>query len=205
MLHKVTNAVLLATITVGAVLAWRTGEERSRLASEYARLRAITGDFPIGDPSKVHVLALDTGEERSYAWRVHFPANYKRIIRDGGGSGSTSWASSPVDDLARLRIRENQQGQLEYYTRFPGTSGRMSLGDTSLADFLRGRWGQLRVEQLGVGELAVIAPGKPATLLRLSMPDAMADEARKTLTPSDVARYVPTVIELNVGPKSEKP
>jgi hypothetical protein len=151
------------------------------------------------------VLALDTGEERSYAWRVHFPANYKRIIRDGGGSGSTSWTSTPVDDLARVRIREDQQGRLEFYRRFPGSSSRMGLTDKALADFLRGRWGQLRVEQLGVGEVAVIDPDKPATLLRLTMPDAMADEARKALGPSDVAGRVPTLIELYLGPTNATP
>lgn len=205
MVHKILNIALLIAIAIGGLLAWRTGEERGRLAARYSRLERITGDFAIDDPSKVYYLALDTGEERHFAWRVYLPPNYTQIIKHNGGHQNTSWSSGPVQAIARVRIRENDQGQLMIYTQVPGGSSLMTLGDRALADLLRDRWDEVRVEQLGLGGVAAVAPDQPAVLLRLTLPDSMLDEARKKLDSFILERHVPVLLDLQLDPKAPRP
>ena len=174
MAHRILHFALIVAIVVGAVLAWRTSEERSRLTTTYRRLAQITGDFPIDDPSKVYFLALDTGEDLHFAWRVYLPPNYTQIVKDNVGNQATSWWGGASQTIARVRIREVDQGRLEIYTRFLGGSSRMSFGDQGLADLMRGRWDEVRIEQLGTGGVATIAPDEPAVLLRMTLPDSMA-------------------------------
>ena len=140
-----------------------------------------------------------------YAWRVYFPRNSRLILTDGAGSQSTSWSSDPDEFIARVRIREDDQGRLEIYSHFSGGSSRMSLGDKSLADLLRGRWDEVRVEQLGAGDVAAIDPGRPEVLLRLTLPETMRDgrDGSSTLTWSE--RHVPVLLNLQLGPTAPKP
>jgi hypothetical protein len=73
MKHKILDVILLLAVLIGRVLAWRTGEERGRLTERHRRLAQVTGDLPIEDPSKVYVLALETGERLHYTRRVYCP------------------------------------------------------------------------------------------------------------------------------------
>ncbi|APW62262.1 hypothetical protein [Paludisphaera borealis] len=209
MIHKPLNILLLVAIASGGFLAWRSGDERGRLTSTYLRLKQITGDFPIEDPSNVHFLALDTGEKLNFAWRVYIPPNYTQVVKLLQGNQNTSWSSSwssgAVQAIARVRIRENNQGQLMIYTQMPGGSSLMSLGDPALAGFLRDRWNEVRVEQLGTDGVATIAPDKPAVVLRMTLPDSMADEARKKLEPFIVERHVPVLINMQLDPNAPRP
>ncbi len=204
-MKKALDFILLLAVLIGAILAWQTGRERSRLTERHRRLAQVTGDLPIPDPSKVYVLAVDTGEPLHYAWRVYLPPNYRRILTDGSGSRSTGWSSGADEFIARVRIREDDRGQLELYYHFSGGSSRMGFGNKSLADFLRGRWDEVHVEQLGAGEVAVIDPGRSAVLLRLTLPESMRDEARRKLAPYTAERQIPVLLNLQLGPTAPKP
>jgi hypothetical protein len=196
-MRQAVDVILLILVIVGAILAIQTGRERSRLAAHYERLKRKTGDLVIADPSRAYILALPTGEPLSFAWRVYFPANcpYRLIGPFGASSGQSSTAS---DSIARVRIRENPSGQLEFFSSFAGSSMSMSLGNPKLAALLHGRWNTLLVEQLGLGEIAVVKPGAPTQLLKLTLPDDLQREAENQLSADERKPYVPVLYDLKV-------
>ena len=111
MVHKALNFAMIVAIVIGGVLAWRTGEERSRLTSAYRRLAQITGDFTIADPSKAYFLALDTGEPLHFAWQIYLPPNYSHVFKYNDG-GEHSWMTAgAVHTIVQVRIREDDQGR----------------------------------------------------------------------------------------------
>ena len=176
------------------------------MEAEYQRLTRTTGDLPIGDPSRVHVRALETGEPLHFAWRIYLPPHYQMIIRDQNGGRSTSSSSESAEFIARVRIREDGKGGLELYRRFSNGSSRGGFADQTLAELLRGRRDKVVVEQLGADDLATLGPDEPAVLLRLSLPKEMEAEARAKLSPGLVEEDdFPTFYELNLGPDTPKP
>jgi hypothetical protein len=207
MKHRLLDWLLILALLSGGILACKTGWERSRLEARHALLARMTGDLPVTDPSKVYFQAIDTGEKLHFAWRVYLPPNYRHILScraAGSSSLSTSTSSGPSELIARVRFREDEQGQPDVYEHFGGSSGRMGLGDQALAELLHGRWDWLRVEQLGAPELAVLAPGDTAVLLRLTLPDDLEAEARKKLARS-MQQSLPVLFEIVLGPKALNP
>lgn len=196
--------VVLAIIT-GGVLAWTSGRERSRLTREHARLVQVVGDLPIGDPKQVHIRALDTGEPLHFAWRTYVPPGYNQLLVLGKGRQSTNLLACLGESIYRLRLRENEAGNLEFYAGCSGGGTRWTYGDKALADLLRGRWDQVRVEQLGSDGVASLDPSKSGVMLRLTLPDSIQDEAREKLDPSTIDLYVPVLPELRIGPPPPNP
>jgi hypothetical protein len=201
MKSRLLDAVLLLVVLAGGIAAWQTGRERSRLSERYERLVRITGDLTVDDPTKVYIQALETGAPLEFAWRVHLPPNFNSSVWSSGGTQTTGWARSASDSIARVRIREDENGLLEIHERFAQSSSRSSFGERALAEMLHGRWGAIRVQQLGAAGPAELKPGQPAVLLRLTLPDELADEARKTLDAHAQSRFVPILFELNLGPR----
>ncbi len=70
MTRKMFDRFLLRVVLAEGVVAWQTGRERIRLTERHSQLVRVTGDFPIIDPTRVRVRALDTGEPLHFAWRV---------------------------------------------------------------------------------------------------------------------------------------
>jgi hypothetical protein len=202
MRHRAFDWFLLGILLIGGGLAWQTSRERGRLEQHYRRLMRKTGKLPITDASKVHVSALNTGELLHFAWRIYLPAKSKQRWSSPAGMSSTTSSSTRSEFIGRLRFRQDEQGRLELYEQLLGTGGRMTFGDQALAELLRGRWDQVRVEQLGSPKLAVIEPDQPAVFLRLTLPEDLEAEARKKLPPSTVTRYVPILFEWDFGPAS---
>ena len=198
------NLLLVLAILPGCFLAWQSGRERSRLEARYERMVRIAGDLPIEDPSMVYVRAVDTGEPLHYAWHFHLPPNYSLILRNetGGGSGGSSTSSSTGsrDFIGRVRFQPDAQGLLTVYTHFDGSSGMMGIGDLAFADLVKAHRGEIRVEQLGSTGLAVLEPGQTAVLLRLTLPDHLLGEARKSLS-AQGQPSVPMLFKLELGPR----
>lgn len=205
MRRRAFDLILVLAIVVGGGLAWTSGQERSRLTREHARLARATGDLAIGDPKQIHLVALDTGEPLNFAWRAYFPPGYDQLLGMGKGRQSTNLLTGPGESISRLRIRENESGNLEYYASFSGGGSWWSYGDKALADLLRGRWDQVRVEQLGSDGVASLDPSKPGVLLRLILPEAMQDEARRKLDPATIDQYVPELLQIQLGPRVARP
>jgi hypothetical protein len=205
--HRLLDWLLILALLVGGILAGKTGWERSRLEARHARLARMTGDLPVTDPSKLYFQAIDTGEPLHFAWRVHLPPKYNQVLscRAGGSSSSsTSSSSGSTELIARVRLREDEQGLLQVYDHFGGGSSRMGIGDKALAELLRGRWDRVRVEQIGAPELAVVGPDQTVVLLRLTLPDDLEAEARKKLDRS-MQQSLPVLFELVLGPKASNP
>lgn len=204
-MRRLTDILLLLVIVIGGGFAWRSGRERSRLQETFTRLSRKTGDLTIGDPSRVHLHALNTQGPLNLAWRVYLPANYHvRLATSLGGSESTT-SSASNESIARMRIREGEDGLLEIYWRFTGGSTRMRLGDHALAKLLHGRWDRILVEQLGSSDVASLDPDQPAILVRLTLPEDIQAEARKTLSEDAQKRFIPTLFELKLGPPNARP
>jgi hypothetical protein len=204
MSRRVVDGFLLVLVLIGGTLAWYTGRERGRLTRHYERLVRMVGDLPIKDASKVHVLALDTGDPQHFAWRVYLPPPYNLTFNDRSGSLWTTSIGSP-ESIFRVRIRQDAQGDMELYEQFGGMSTERSFGTEELVELLRGRWDKVKVEQLGAPEVAVLDPDQPAALLRLTLADDLLDEARKKLTPEAQKEHIPVLFDLNLGPPVSKP
>jgi hypothetical protein len=205
MIQRILNLVLVVSIVVGAFLAWRSGREQNRLRAEYERLTRITGELKITDPKKVHIQALKTGEPLHFAWHCYLPANYRQIISDGKGSSSSSWNNDPREFIARVRLRQDVRGDLQLHTFFSSSSGRMSFGDTALTNFLKNRWEEIQVEQIGANGVAVISPEETVVLLKLTLPEKMQAEAREQLPSYTRERFVPVVYQLTLGQAAPQP
>ena len=203
MLRKVVDVVMFAVVLVGGVFAWRSGTERKRLEGEVARLVRVAGDLTIVDPSKIHVQAIETGKPLHFAWRVYIPPNAQVWIRDNIG-GLSSVSGGPKEFIARVILRNPPEGgMLQGFREFDLSNSRLSMGSPELADFLRGHEPELRVEQLGVGKVAVIAKNEPAVLLRLAWPESMKAKIAGTLPPLDQYHFAENLLLIRPGP--EKP
>lgn len=198
------DGFLLMVLISGGVLAWKSGQERSRLTSTYERLASKTGDLSIGDPSKVHVLALETREPLHFAWRIYTPPNYTLFV-GSTGEQSSSWTKDAREFIARVRFREDEKGELRVYTDYSGGSSTMTIGNKTIADLLHDRWDKILVEQAGRGRISAIEPDRAEVLLRLTLPDDLRDEAKKALSPEDQKRLVPVLYEWKVGRDLAKP
>ncbi len=205
MIARVIDGILLAAALVGVWFAWETARERSRLEQTHARLLAITGDLPIGDPTRVHVRAVETGEPLHFTWRIYIPGNCPVRIRSSNGGFSSAGSNSPEDFLGRVRFREIPDGQTELYTHFSHGSSRSTQFDPTLTKLLHGRSDEIRVEQLGSQGLAVLDPDKPVVLLRLTLPEDLQAEARKVLPEYEQKRVIPVLYELILGPTNSSP
>jgi hypothetical protein len=204
-MRKAVDVLLLLVVLCGGIMAWQTGRERRRLAGTYNRLARIAGDLSITDPSKVHVLALETGEPLHFAWRIYVPPNYTLHLTSGMGGQSSSWSSGSSEFIARVRFREGESGTLEVYSHVAGGSSAMGIGTPALAELLRGHWDRVAVEQSGRSGLTAIDPKKPELLLRLTLPDGLAKEAGKTLSSYEQENLVPVFYQLKLGRDMPKP
>ena len=196
---------LVASILVGLVFAWRTGQKRTAARAEYDRLVRLTGDLPLTDPAKIHVLALETGEDLHFAWRIYLPPNCRFVVRHSSGGMSTSSRSDAQQFIARVRVREDADGRLQCFTKFSGGSSQSGLGDDALADFLRGQWDKVQVRQLGAGKVVSFRPDEQALLLRLSVPDELLAQAATQLDGRRLEGKLPLLYEVRLGPRPSRP
>lgn len=198
---RVLDLVLLVVIVIGGYFAWRTGSKRYELSKTAARLSRKTGDLVISDPSLVYVQALPTQEPLHFAWRVYLPPSYNLNVRTQSGGMSSFSSSQAHEFIARVRFREDADGMLHVYTHFAGGASRSNVGDEKLAKLLHGRWGRIKVEQLGADELATLNPGRAAVLLKLALPDDMIHEAREVLPAHLQEAFVPELFKIEFGPQ----
>jgi hypothetical protein len=196
-MSRLLHLSLVVLALVGLAFVWRTGQERQELRQEYERLLGLVGDLSLTDSDKIHIRAIDTKVPLHFAWRVYLPAKTAISATSQGGSFS-SYQSDPREFIARIRIREQPGGRLSVYTKFSGGSGQSGLGDDSLARFLRGRWEQVQVEQLGAGKLAIVPPGKKALLLRLKLPDDLHRQATDEVENRSLQSKLPVLYELHI-------
>jgi hypothetical protein len=196
--HKLLNLTLLTVAIVGVVFAYRVAKRHRELSAEHQRLEAMVGSLPIGDPSKIHVRAIDTGEELHFAWRVYVPGGIRVKWQHGTGSG-TSMNSQARHIITRVCIREQDDGTLYVFLKRGGGSSCFQVGDRALADVLRDRWGEIQVEQLASDDIRAVDRDEVATLLRLTLPDDMKQEAEEKVRPSIMRDFKTALLDIRFG------
>jgi len=194
------DLLLVAVIAVGGVFAWKTGRERERLTARYDRLAAITGDLKLTDPAKVHFQALETGDPMHFAWRIYYPPKCNPLIAGDDYDGGW-WSKEPTESIGHVRFHGTERGDLDSYVRFPGGGQWGYHARGAPARFLIDHWNELEIEQIGAKGLAVINRDETVSLLRITFPDDLRDEA-ETLFPTHL---VPVYYELKLGPDAAKP
>jgi hypothetical protein len=199
--------VLIGAIAIGGYLAWQTGQERGRLQRTFDRLARKAGDLEIGDPTRAHLRAIATGEPLHFAWRVYLPGSFPARVRVRTGQSSMEASGSrsqPLEFIARVRLREDEDGVLNVYWKFAGYGRREGVGDQAFATLLRGRWNEVAVEQLGAAEVVAIGPDRLITLLRLRLSADLQEKAKTALSPDQQTELVPVFFELQLGSSVSK-
>ena len=196
---RLLNVVLLIAAVIGGVLAYRASTQRQHLLTERRRLEKMVGLLPVGDLSKVHVRALETGDELHFAWRVYLPAGFRVRWECGDGSNGGSFSSVPREFIARVRLREDERGRLLVFVKQAGGSSRFGLGDEQVADLLRGRWDEVQVEQLALDDVVVVDADEVATLLRLTPSGDLMREAEQKLDKHFAKRFEKALLDVRFG------
>ena len=208
MRHKILDAILLLIALAGGVFVWRTAQEQARIRAKIERMTRTAGDLVVTDPSRIHVLALDTGEPLHYAWRVYLPADYHLVERGtpAGPASVSPVGSDPARELIlRVRFRESAEGELTLYETFEDSNERKAFGDGALAKVLHGRFDKVLVEQLGTHGPVSVGVDEPLDLLSLRLPADMEAEYLKEMSPAGRASHDPQFFRFAFGPEAKKP
>lgn len=215
MRYRLIDAILLLIALAGGVFVWRTGQEQARIRAKIDQLTRTAGDLVVTDPSRIHVLALDTGEPLHFAWRLYLPADYELIRRDTlpnsvsaspapvGGPAARSVPSREL--IVRVRFRESADGPLNLYETQEGSSHRAHFGSVSLAEVLHGRFDRVLVEQLGTRASVSVGVDEPLDLLSLRLPADMEAEYLEKMSPAERADYRPQFFQFCFGPDAKQP
>ena len=193
-IRRIIDGLLVVGIVVGAVWAWRLGAERNQLQATYTRLTSKVGDLAGGDPSKILVQSLPTGQPMRFAWRVHLPPG-PFPLKIGSRRFSTTIVPTPGQEaIIRVAFREDD-GRFMACVDEAGAMSDSDLGGPEVADLLRGRWDELSIDQAGRGETLVADPAKPFVLFRLTLPPPLAEAAKPLLMKHD-QRSLPVLFEV---------
>jgi hypothetical protein len=201
-MQRVIEIALVITILVGAVFLWQSSATRSELDREHERLAAKVGRLPIKDPTKIHLMAMETGDPQHFAWRAYFPPNYQYSYscNSGGGSGAID---SAWEGIVRVRVRE-VNGRLQLYDHLLQGSGLRSFGSGQVSKLLKEHPGQLkklRAEQLGKDGLVIVDPNEVTTLIKLSLSDELLAEAKEQLNEEDYREASAPLEWIRIGPQ----
>lgn len=121
--------------------------------------------------------------------------------RRWGGNQVGIPIKGPLSFIANVRFRQGENGMLRVWWGFEETATVISLGGAELNELLDGRWGDMEVEQLASDGRIVMKSGELTSLLRISMPDEMREEAQQVLSPQVANLYVPELYQLELGIK----
>ena len=72
------------------------GKEVTELRAENQRLRDEVGEITIADPTKLHAIQVESGDELVWKWRVWLPAGHRYKLRSDGGEGEIPKSRFPT-------------------------------------------------------------------------------------------------------------
>ncbi|MCC6511078.1 MAG: hypothetical protein IT423_18395 [Pirellulaceae bacterium] len=192
--------LILATV-IGAITLARSSLTLQSLKKEQARIDQAVGHLEITDKTKIHIVAIDSGDPWQWAWRVYLPSfvTGSVITQNGTGSSSHGFGSGPQEFVARCSLTQTQSGTVGLYLRFINGSTYSSMGTPEFYQFLKTHRQKLQIEQLGSDGVVQLVPGaKSQTLLRLRLPDDLAAVALKQFSQADVRAHLPLIIEAQI-------
>ncbi|WP_254507914.1 hypothetical protein [Anatilimnocola floriformis] len=200
-MQRIIELALTIVILIGAVFLWRSTSTRSELTREHDRLANKVGRLQIKDPTKIHLLAINTDDPQHFAWRAYFPPNYHYAYScsSGGGSGSNS---SAWEGILRVRVREVNGKTLLSHALLNG-SGLRSIGSEPLTKVLKEQPGmtpRLQAEQLGTKGLVMFDTSEVLTLVKLSLSDEALADAKQHLNEWELKQLTPHLERIRIGP-----
>lgn len=175
MLLRLLNLSLLLAALVGAALAFAEQRRVAAIAGEHQRLTGLVGNLSVEDETKIHVLAIDTGEPMHFLWRIFVPANVdlRWQFKTIGGS-SSSWGGGdpePTEMFLRYRMKV-EDNWVNVFHSTNNSSGLSSLGGRKAPSLVE-RPDLIEVQIAGADEVAVFEPDEVVDLLSLRCrPDA---------------------------------
>lgn len=193
--RRLFDCILLLITLAGVVPAWLTSIEVRRLTREHERFERMSQSLVVTDPSKVHLIAIDTGDPYHFAWRVFTPANYQMSLSSIGSFIQTKQGES----LAQVRFIRNHYGQICISTTFLGIESYVYQFERETADMLLDHWNDVTVYRAGSTGSVVAGENGRLVLLRLTLSEDALREIGPKLEPS--SRFRPPLIyetELNI-------
>lgn len=194
--------VAVAALGMATFLLWR---ELAPLRAEVQQLRAETGRLTIRDPSKVHAIQVETGDDNEWKWRVRVPAGKRYMFKrrsdnvPGSGFPSLVGGSGPLTEgeyVITYSIRQDSETE-EWRGRFVV---RRVGDDDNVGVVLSGGagpfgwldWGTRTSMFGGVGfKTEAFEPGQPITLYRLRVGKTEVGSGKDELRPGFMFWLIP--------------
>ena len=198
---RLINITLALLAICGAFVAFRESGLNSDLIEEYRAFAAETGYLDVSDSSKVHVVALPSEDQLHFRWRIYLPDKCTVNWRTNQWGDVSDSSTGPSDFIAQVRLRIDDGSFVRVFKDLEAYGGVGSLGGRELQEFMRDRWDDVEILQLGSGGPAAVDPEGVTTLLRLQLPKEMADEAESILPASWANQVVPVLYQVQFGTK----
>ena len=199
---RLINIALALLALFGTIAAFRESSVNRDMSAEYRTLAAETGFLDLADFSKVHVVALPSEDPLHFRWRIYLPEKCtvswktKNLWDDVSGS-----SSGPQNFIAQIRFRKNENGFVRVFTDLESFGGVRALGGRELQEFMRDHWDDVDIYQLGSDGPAMVDPEEIATLLRLQLPQDIANEAEAVLRTRSAGQVLPVLYQVQLGTK----
>lgn len=199
---RLINIALALLALFGTIAALRESNVNRDMSAEYRTLAAETGFLDLADFSKVHVVALPSEDPLHFRWRIYLPEKCtvswktKNLWDDVSGS-----SSGPQNFIAQVRFRRNENGFVQVFTDLESFGGVRALGGRELQEFMRDHWDDVDIYQLGSDGPAMVDPEEIATLLRLQLPQDIADEVKEVLRTRSAGQVLPVLYQVQLGTK----
>lgn len=195
------NILLLVATVVGAYQAIQSLRILQTVQAEQTRIIAKVGELDITDRKLMHVRALESDGPLQFAWRVYLPAGVSGVVTGNGGGGSSSHGfgdSSDSEFIARVGISQSKAGHIALYQKFGNGSGLHTFGTPEFLAFVIREQHRLQVVRLADKQTQRPAKGETITLLKISMPDDLAAEARQQFTGPTIQGLIPIIFESTI-------
>lgn len=182
---KILNTTLLLAAVIGAVFAYRASREYRQTLAAHRELKALTS-VPIGDPTKVHVRALATGEDLFFSWHLYVPEGVSLCCRENYRQFGINWvwkrASGVSDCFATVQLRERFGGDVMVDIGLNDDRDvPYRLGGRDLWNFLRDHQDRIQIAQFGGNGVEEVEADEVVPLLRLTLPDELMKEFTERL------------------------
>lgn len=198
---RLINVTLVLLALCGAMVAFRESSLNRDLLEEHRVLAAETGYLEMSDTGKVHVVALPSEDPLHFRWRIYLPDKCTVIWKASQWTDVGDKSSGPQNFIAQVRLRKDENGFVRVFTDLETYGSLGSVGGRELQSFMRDRWDKVEILQLGTDGPVAVEPDDVTTLLRLQLPNDIADDATAVLPPSWAKQVVPVLYQLLFGTK----
>ena len=193
------NVVLALAALVGLLLMAGETLLKKDLSREYEILAAEVGYLESTGEPDLQVMALPTKDPRHFRWRIFVPENETVVWKNSVAWDRSVPIEGPLSFIAHVRFRDGENGCLKAWWDLKRSGVTTDMGGPQFYDFLKGRWGELEIEQLASHGRVTVQPGQWKSLLRIRMTDQMRDDAQNVLSPQVAKWYVPELFHLQLG------